>query len=255
MRVIVYTFCYNEIDILPFAADYWRRFAARVVVYDNQSIDGSREFLKNLDFVELRTYSTDNQLNDIVLKDMKNEVWKESRGKADFVNVCDLDECLFIPDLQFLSKAKADGIAVVTPKTFNLIDPKFPKYDGQLMHLKTPRYYIETWDNKDNPELQGQIKQKAMLFDPLLVKESNYKIGCYRSNFQHSGKSITTDEVKCLHLHDVGLVRKIRRYKERAMRMSRENIKLHLSDFYLESSQKITSDFIETLVESRKIDF
>nr|DAF73136.1 MAG TPA: hypothetical protein [Caudoviricetes sp.] len=35
MRVIVYTFCYNEIDILPFAADYWRRFAARVVVYDN----------------------------------------------------------------------------------------------------------------------------------------------------------------------------------------------------------------------------
>nr|DAF73137.1 MAG TPA: hypothetical protein [Caudoviricetes sp.] len=30
---------------------------------------------------------------------MKNEVWKESRGKVDFVNVCDLDECLFIPDL------------------------------------------------------------------------------------------------------------------------------------------------------------
>lgn len=255
MNIVVYTFCYNELDILPFVVDYWKRFASKVVVYDNQSSDGSREFLSKLDFVELRTYDTNNQLDDIQLKNLKNEVWKESRGKVDFVNVCDLDECLFIPDLEFLNKARNDGISVITPKTFNLIDPEFPKYDGQLMHLKTPRYYIETWDDRDRPELYGQIKQKTLLFDPTLVENSNYKIGCYRSNFQHFGKSIITNEVKCLHLHDVGLVRKIRRYKERAMRMSRENIKLHLSDFYLESSQKITSDFIETLVESRKINF
>lgn len=255
MKVVVYTFCYNEIDILPFVADYWRRFASQVVVYDNQSIDGSREFLKDLDFVDLRTYNTENQLDDIVLKNLKNEVWKESRGKADFVNVCDLDECLFIPDLEFLRKAKADGIAVVTPKTFNLIDPELPKHDGQLMHLKTPRYYIETWDGKSHPELHGQIKQKALLFDPMLVEESNYKIGCYRSDFQHGGKAVTTDEVKCFHLHDVGLVRKIRRYRERAMRMSRSNIDLHLSDFYFESKQKITRDFVETLSESHRIDF
>ena len=35
MKIEVFTLCWNEIAILPFAVDYWRRFASRVTVYDN----------------------------------------------------------------------------------------------------------------------------------------------------------------------------------------------------------------------------
>lgn len=111
-------------------------------------------------------------------------------------------------------------------------------------------YYIERWDGIDRPELGGQLKQKACLFDPMLVHETNYKIGCYRSDFRCSGKQICTELVKCLHLHDIGLDRKLKRYAERAARMSKANIDLHLSDFYLESRQTTMRDFIRDLSES-----
>ena len=40
------TFCYNEKVLLPFALDYWRKFADKVTVVDNLSDDGSVEFLR-----------------------------------------------------------------------------------------------------------------------------------------------------------------------------------------------------------------
>lgn len=54
MNIVVYTFCYNEIQILPFVEQYWRRFASKVVVYDNGSTDGSLEFLSKVPCVEVR---------------------------------------------------------------------------------------------------------------------------------------------------------------------------------------------------------
>lgn len=46
MIVEWFTFCYNEIQILPFVVDYWKHMNAHVTVYDNESNDGSYEFLK-----------------------------------------------------------------------------------------------------------------------------------------------------------------------------------------------------------------
>ena len=44
-RIHVYVVCWNEMDILPFCVDYWKRYAEKVVVYDNGSTDGSLEFM------------------------------------------------------------------------------------------------------------------------------------------------------------------------------------------------------------------
>jgi len=53
MTVHVHTFCWNEMEILPFVVQYWKRFADKVFVYDNGSDDGSVEYLKKFDFVEV----------------------------------------------------------------------------------------------------------------------------------------------------------------------------------------------------------
>ena len=100
MTVHVHTFCWNEMEILPFAVQYWKRFADKVFVYDNGSDDGSVEYLSKFDFIEVQHYDTRNELNDYVLRDMKNSVWKKSREEADFAVVCDLDECLYACDMK-----------------------------------------------------------------------------------------------------------------------------------------------------------
>lgn len=94
--VWIYTLCYNEMQILPFVVDYWKEYTSKVIVYDNGSDDGSVEFLKKHDWIEVRNFDTNGQKMNARNKELKNSVWKEAKGKGvDFVQVCDIDEVLY----------------------------------------------------------------------------------------------------------------------------------------------------------------
>lgn len=77
-------------------------FVDRIVVYDNQSDDGSLEILKSAAKVEVRSFDTGGEHHEGKMDDIRREVWRESRGQADFVIVCDADEFLYHPDLPAL---------------------------------------------------------------------------------------------------------------------------------------------------------
>lgn len=257
MNVVIYTFCYNEIKILPFAEQYWRRFASKVVVYDNGSTDGSLEFLSKVPYVEIRHYDTNNELDDLKLRSLKNSVWKESRDVGvDFVVVSDLDECIWARDLDCtLTKLKQSKVGAITPKMCNLISTAFPQFSREhLMHELVGRYYVDIWPSNDGPG--SGAKQKMLVFDPNAVCETNYKVGCYESHptVKEGYSSTCTDDILCMHLHDVGLARKIMRYSERAARMSKSNVILHLSDFYLETPVETTNDFMNDLKRSEPLE-
>lgn len=254
MNIVVYTFCYNEIPILPFVVQYWKLFATKVVVYDNESTDGSQAFLKSIPFIELRSYNTNGQLDDFKLQELKNSVWKESRGYADFVVVCDLDECIWSRNMNLtLQRLHQARVAAISPYMCNLISHDFPKCQSNLVHQVVDHYYDDYWPSNDGPG-RG-LKRKMLVFDPSRVVETNYKVGCYESTPAiEDGYSLAeTNDILCMHLHDVGLARKIQRYSERRKRMSKVNIEEHLSDFYLESPSQTIADFTEDLKRSKSV--
>ena len=39
MRVELFTFCWDEMDVIPWVIPYWRKFASHVTVFDNGSTD------------------------------------------------------------------------------------------------------------------------------------------------------------------------------------------------------------------------
>ncbi len=41
MKVDVYVLCYNESKLVPFALDYWAKFASNVYVLDNSTFASS----------------------------------------------------------------------------------------------------------------------------------------------------------------------------------------------------------------------
>ena len=88
MKIEVFTICWNEMAILPFAVDYWRRFASRVTVYDNGSTDGSVEWLKQnaSDLVTVVPFDTGGHKNNTIHCNMKNDYWKQARGRADLAS-------------------------------------------------------------------------------------------------------------------------------------------------------------------------
>ena len=88
--VYVYTVCHNEALLLPYFLRHYGSFAEKVIVYDNQSTDGSADIAGSWPKTEVRTLDSGNELRDDLLLEVKNNCWKESRGKADLVIVCDV---------------------------------------------------------------------------------------------------------------------------------------------------------------------
>ena len=119
-KIHAYVVCWNEMDNIPFVVDYWKRFAERVIVYDNGSDDGSVEYLTQYPWIEVRQFKT-NGFDDTANMNIKNSCWKESIGIADFVVVSDLDECLYSPVLETeLDYMKANDITICGPRQYAL---------------------------------------------------------------------------------------------------------------------------------------
>lgn len=242
--------------ILPFVAQYWQKFASSVVVYDNQSTDESQAFLKSFPFVEVREYDTNNRLDDFKLQELKNTCWKEARDSADWIVVSDMDECIWSENMkEVLARFKSKNVGVVIPYMCNLISRRIPKISSEkLLHQQVDRFYDDFWPRDGGPG--HGLKQKVLIFDPKLVSEMNYEVGCYESSpkfITEEVKSVTTTDILCMHLHDVGLQRKLERYAQRSARMSNANIDFHLSDFYLEDPHETTIDFLNDLRRSKSL--
>lgn len=212
MRIEVFTFCWNEMKALPFAYDYWRRYATHVTVFDNGSTDGSLEFLaSHPDFITVERFETGGQINDQLLLDMKNNCWKRARGRADLVVVGDMDEML-IPMGNELERMKAEGFTVCVPRWFVLMSDEVPSHQaGKLLHQ------IRPW--------AIQAPGKVLLFDPNKIDGINYDPGAHQC--KPSGVVRWFEGgIYCLHTdHNFSLDSKIQRYHLMNARMSDINKK------------------------------
>ena len=163
-RIHVYVHCWNERVILPHLLRHYR-FAEKIVVYDNHSDDGSQAIVKAADNTELRFFDSGGEANDQTYRDLKNRVWKESRGKADYVVVCDADEFLYHPNLISLLKTmRKEGGTILKPMGFEMVSDHTPGPGDRL---------TETVQNG----CRSFAFDKCVLFDPNAIDEMNYQIG------------------------------------------------------------------------------
>lgn len=173
-NIVWYVLCWNEMPILPFMIDYWKLIANKVIVYDNNSTDGTLDFLKNFEWIEVRPYpiETNNTIDDEIHVKIKNECWKEQKNNnVDFVIVSDLDEVIWARDLyENLRYIKDKKFAVVKPTGYDFVSQEFPVHGDLLLHEQIDTCCrIPLWD-------------KCILFQPDLVEEINYLPGAHYCN-------------------------------------------------------------------------
>ena len=210
MRIEVFTFCWNEMVVLPFAVDYWRRYADHVTVFDNGSTDGSVEFMQqHSDLITIEHWDTNNQINDKMLLDAKNNMWKRARGSADLVVVADMDEML-IPVGNELQRMLDEGYTVCTPRWFAMMSDEVPTHeDGKLLHEIRP-YAI-------------QSPGKVIVFDPNKIDNVNYDPGAHQCRPEGFVQWFDGG-IYCLHTdHNFSLDHKIERYRQMNARQSAIN--------------------------------
>lgn len=189
LKLWIYTFCYNEEEILPYVIAYWKQYATKVIVYDNGSTDNSLKILSQYSWIEVREFDTENTFDPEKISQYKSFCYADAIGKADYVMVCDIDEVLLPTENLFpeLVLAKKDNVQLFQTKYYEIINNELDsKYDS-LIHTAEGYYAYP------NPNIH-----KAIVFDPQIKIAFGYNSLTYSTNRNYITKSIITLHLKMI---------------------------------------------------------
>lgn len=228
MKITLYFINFNDSFYLKFIKQHYGKFCQRIVMYDNHSTDDSVAMATLLGF-EVRMFGLPGELNDQRYLDVKNHCWKESRGEADYVIVCDADEFVTPPVFKSGSLPVVEG--------FNMIDEALPMHSFSEIASGVP----------------SKNYSKQAIFDPTGVEEISFLHGCHSHqvkgnvNFRENptfenGKAHIHYTAKLYHYRMIGGVQRMidrhKMYEKRMCQFNREN-GLGIHYLYSEESKKI----------------
>ena len=203
MTTHLYTLCWNEIDMLGFFFHHYDPWVDRFVVYDDGSDDGSVELLKSHPKVELRRFER-THLDSFFLshQEFHNHVWKESRGKADWVVITAIDEHLYYPHgcvKNYLTHCKHQNITLIPAIGFQMVSETFPSAGLNLCQSFTT--------GAPFPHMN-----KLSIFNPNAINETHYSAGRHRAKPKGRLKLPTRDELRLLHYKYLDFDRTLQRH-------------------------------------------
>lgn len=234
-----YSICWNEEKILPYVLDYYAPICEKLVIMDNQSNDNSPSIIKSYPNAEIRSYSSEGEIRDDIYLEIKNNIWKESRGKADWVIVCDTDEILYHPQLlSRLDELKNKGISIIRPHGFDMYAESYPQ--NSLLEI--------TNGIKDNRHLG-----KCIIFNPNLIEEINYKTGCHKCYPTGQIRFYKKDDMKLLHYKCLELEFLINRFEILRKRLSNYNIENKFGKHYMIEKESIKEKYLINLSNSSNV--
>ena len=238
--VHLYTICWNEERILPFFFQHYEPFVDQFTFYDNMSTDRTTNIITS--HPNTKVFSFDGPHDNPNLRNLRNSIWKKSRGKADYVIVCDVDEFLYHPQISsYIRQAAHSRITLPDVIGYNMICDKFPDY-------KTDKTIVE----QVNEGVRYDLFDKHILFDPHRIVEINYGYGSHRCEpcgITRRGKI----SLKLLHYKNMGLDYLIARNHSIAPRVSDNNKRMGIGVHYLFNDQMLTDRFNEDYAQRKKV--
>lgn len=235
MKIHAYIIAWNEEKILPYTLDHYSEFCEKIYVYDNMSTDGSDEIYKKYDKVKVVKWDTpDKKYNDVTLAEMKSNVYKQSRGKADWVIMCDCDEYLYHTNLiTQLEVYKEAGITMPKIDGHDMCCETFPVYDGEPLTDKV----------KIGSETYAPMC-KNIIFNPEL--DIKYMPGAHSNQCPNAVFSDSA-ELKLLHYKFLGKDYVLERYGNLAEQLSDFNLKTGLSGHWTRPPM----DYMDKMLEEQ----
>lgn len=237
-----YALCWNEECILPFVLDYYSRFADKIIIFDNFSTDHSRDIISSYPNTKVIEFGK-SEFDDTIHNQIKNSCWKQSRGKADFVVVCDMDEFIFSPNIAGkLKQLEEQKNTIVQPEGYNMFSKEYPSYQkGQLITNTVTKGIRSRWFDK------------CILFDPHAIVEINYKPGAHECYPWGKVKKYRNEDIKLLHYKNIGLNQILERNRSYAARLSKDNLEKNYGTDYLKKEQLTIQEFKENEQKATKI--
>ncbi len=199
----LYLICYNEEYLIEHTINhYLSRFKnIKITILDNYSTDNSLLIANNYG-CNIIQFNTNNELNEFVLLDLRNNIWKNNEN--DWIIICDMDEWLCITEDQLLEEDKR-GTTIIKIKGFNIIgnSDKENLSDINLHEL--------------NNGVRNKWEDKNICFNKKYISNMNFAHGCHScnpiGNIQYSEK-----EYILKHMDLLGINYLLYKYKSRFLR-------------------------------------
>lgn len=197
LKVCWIVLCFNEIDILPFAKQYWERIADKVVVFDNGSTDGSLEFLARLPYVEIRHFDSDGQ-NDVIQKIVKEEAYMEYKKYYDIVIISDMDEVFYFDDFKATGEQMInEGYSCMVTPIYSLCEDSKPQYDeDKLLHQLCHKFYLQKMNHMKGFEKVSKIS----IFNTRETEKIQMSVGQHYVGTAPSMRIMLSNDAFCLHI-------------------------------------------------------
>ena len=170
----------------------------------------------------------------------KDYLSQKSRGKADWVIVLDMDECLYVKDTKIFDKMKEGGYTICAPQWYDFVSEEIPVYtEGKLLHEIS---------NKANKGCG-----KVVLFNPDKIYNINYTVGAHTCRPNGEIKYYN-ENVYVLHINKhLSFEYLLKKYKELNNRQSDTNKKNNWCIHYAFSEERLKNDYDKSL--NNAIDF
>ena len=178
---------------------------------DNGSKDSSHRIIKEHS-ATIIPFDTGSTLNDSEHANLKNTIWKQSKGKVDFVIVQDLDEFLFFPEypndiISGLIHLQKNKITLSNSYGYQMFctDEEFDSFNAD-------RQSITSYITKGCVHPSRGSYNKCILFDPNEIEEIDFGPGSHNCN-PKGNVVLDTESTLLLHYKHIGEKYVIDRYK------------------------------------------
>lgn len=174
--------------MLRYFFKYYDDFVDRYVFFDDGSTDQTLNILRNHPKVEIRPYELLNADSFVLsARELNNNIWKESRGIADWVITITVDEFLYTPNLKsYLYRCTEEGVTAIPALGFQMISKTRPSSNQNLPDIV----------KRGAP---WEMMNKLCIFNPNKIIEVNQHIGRHRAEPTGKVKYPVTDELLLLH--------------------------------------------------------
>jgi len=232
--VHLYTLCWDEADMLGFFFRHYDPWVDRYVIYDDGSTDGSLDILRAHPKVEIRTFTrTDPKSFVRSHRKMQNEIWKESRGQADWVVITAIDEHLWTPRTSmrsYLSEQQQQGVTFIPALGFDMINPTMPADEGFLIDCI----------NRGQPSVDFS---KLSIFDPNAVIDAGFTMGRHRAKPKGKLRLPAREELILWHFKRLGFDRTAAREQTQGARLGVADVANGWGRQYLWSPQEFKTNW------------
>jgi hypothetical protein len=232
LKIDIYSICWNEADMLGFFFKQYDPIASRYIFFDDGSSDGSLDILKAHPKVEIRPFPRLVEDSYVLSAQLLHDsIWKESRGKADWVILTAVDEHLVHPDLpDYLARCQNAGVTAIPALGYQMISDDFPGPDGVLSEAITHGAPFAKMS-------------KLNIFQPDAISETLYSVG--RHTAKPVGRVVTplVDEVLNLHFKYLDFDRLRDRHKLLASGLGARDVKKGWGHRYWFDEQRLKEDW------------